>query len=43
MRERAALLGGALQIDSLPGAGTLVLAVLPLAGAGNPNGLDPAG
>jgi signal transduction histidine kinase len=44
MRERAALLGGALQIDSHPGAGTLVLAVLPLANAERADGhLNPPG
>jgi signal transduction histidine kinase len=30
MRERAALLGGRLEIDSAPGAGTVVAAELPL-------------
>ncbi len=33
MRERAAALGGSVEIESAPGAGTRVVAVLPLGGA----------
>jgi signal transduction histidine kinase len=32
MHERALLLGGWVRVDSTPGAGTQVMAVLPLAG-----------
>jgi signal transduction histidine kinase len=32
MRERAALLGGRLQVDSTPGGGTHIAATLPLSG-----------
>jgi signal transduction histidine kinase len=34
MRERAAVLGGTLEIESSPGAGTTVFARIPLGGAG---------
>jgi signal transduction histidine kinase len=34
MRERAALLGGELTIDSTPGAGTHIVAELPLRSQG---------
>lgn len=34
MQERAALVGGTLQVESAPGSGTVVRARLPLAGAG---------
>ncbi len=33
MRERAALLGGALQVESRPGGGTLITATIPIDGA----------
>jgi signal transduction histidine kinase len=36
MRERAALLGGALELRSRPGAGTLVRAVIPIQAGGVP-------
>jgi signal transduction histidine kinase len=38
MRERVALLGGELRIESRPGSGTRVLASVPVAGPGS--GLD---
>ncbi|WP_190130898.1 sensor histidine kinase [Streptomyces mashuensis] len=38
MRERAALLGGSLTVDSRPGHGTRVLLRVPLAPAGGPDG-----
>jgi signal transduction histidine kinase len=34
MQERVALVGGQLQISSQPGAGTLVVAEVPVAAAG---------
>jgi two-component system, NarL family, sensor histidine kinase DevS len=42
MRERIALAGGELQIESKPGAGTRVLASVPLAAAAAGSGLDQA-
>ncbi len=42
MRERIALAGGELRIESTPGAGTKVLASVPLGAAGGGSGLDQA-
>jgi signal transduction histidine kinase len=42
MRERIALAGGELRIESKPGAGTKVLASVPLGAAGGGSGLDQA-
>ncbi len=42
MRERIALAGGELQIESKPGAGTRILASVPLTPAGAGSGVDEA-
>jgi signal transduction histidine kinase len=42
MRERVALAGGELQIESRPGGGTKVSASVPLVAAGDGSGLDQA-
>jgi signal transduction histidine kinase len=42
MRERVALVGGELQIESRPGSGTRMTASIPIGGAGPGSGLDQA-
>jgi chemotaxis family two-component system sensor kinase Cph1 len=41
MRERAALLGGTLTVESAPGEGTSVFAQIPLDSGGSSDGQDP--